>query len=89
MKIHQFFSSSIVDLRKRSPGAGGHAQISDCYVNICGIFATVTVSMYLKTKTLRNVQLLEKVKCLGDVLDSVSFPPFATLRSQLLDVFII
>ena len=60
----------------------------------CGALTGCPDDMYLKTK-LRNVHLsgflhlLQKVKCLGDVLDSVSLPPFATLRSQLLDVFII
>ena len=33
--------------------------------------------------------MLQKVKCLGDVLDSVSLPPFAALKSQFLDVFIL
>ena len=40
-KIHQNFSSSMTPSE-----AGGYAQISDCYV-ICGIFATITVLIWV------------------------------------------
>ena len=41
MKIHQFFFFHVPLLERE---AGDYAQIYDCYVHICGIFATVTVS---------------------------------------------
>ena len=60
----------------------------------CGaLIGCPDVGPYLKTKTLKNVhlssffQLLQKFKCLGDVMDSVSLPQFTTLRSQLFNVF--
>ena len=98
------FISTIAQSKMTLRGAGGYAQISDCYVHICGIFATVTICiaghslralMYPKTKTLNNFILVvffscfKKFKCPGDILNSVSLPQFAALRSQLVDVFMI
>ena len=82
MRIHQNFSSSMTPMKS---GAGGYAQISDCYVMylLCYSIAghSLGALMYLKTSA-----SLKKFKCLGDVLASVSLPEFAKLRSQLLDV---
>ena len=43
IKIHQNLSSSMIPSGKKVKRVRGYAQTYDCYVHICGIFATVTL----------------------------------------------
>ena len=84
-----FFQYPLVE---KNTGAGGYAQISDCYVIylLCYSIAghSLGALMYPKTWYIRiALTCFKKFKCLIDVLASVSLPGFAKLRSQLLDVF--
>ena len=82
-KFIKICSSSMILSLTEKDKSYAYVHISYCYY-IAG--HSLVALMYLLTKTLKNahlssfIRLLQKFKCLGEVLDSVSLPQFCNIE---------